>query len=184
MNRGEFWIRFSIKGMSNTCILQVEDEANDVFLLQRAFIQVGIANPVQVATDGQMAIDYLSGLGRFADRVRYPLPVLVLLDLKLPRRSGREVLEWIRSRPGLNKLVVIVFTTAQYVGDVSLAYELGANSFVIKPTDFSQYTEIARLLKGWWLRHNQFAPTTEVGWTLPAIAQPWPIDQQPRINPS
>src|SRR5579859_7009090 len=113
--------------MNNTCILQVEDEANDVFLLQRAFLQAGIVNPVQVATDGQMAIDYLSGLGRFADRGKYPLPGLVLLDLKLPRRSGREVLEWIRAQPGLHRAVVVVFTSAQYVGDVSLAYQLGAN---------------------------------------------------------
>src|SRR5579859_5728148 len=113
--------------MSNTCILQVEDEAHDVFLLQRAFLQAGIANPVHVATDGQMAIDYLAGLGKFADRQRYPLPGLVLLDLKLPRRSGREVLEWIRSQPRLSRMVVIVFTSGQYVGDVSLAYELGAN---------------------------------------------------------
>lgn len=150
--------------MNNACILQVEDEANEVFLLQRAFLQAGIANPVQVATDGQMAIDYLAGSGGFADRARFPMPGLVLLDLKLPRRSGREVLEWIRSQPELNKLVVIVFTSAQYVGDISLAYELGANSFVLKPVDFTQYVEVARLLKGWWLRHNLFPPTADLCW--------------------
>jgi CheY-like chemotaxis protein len=165
--------------MSNICILQVEDEANDVFLLQRAFIQVGIANPVQVATDGQMAIDYLSGLGPFADRLKHPIPGLVLLDLKLPRRSGREVLEWIRAQPGLTRLVVIVFTSGQYVGDVTLAYELGANSFIIKPTDFSQYVEVARLLKGWWLRFNQFPPTTELAWSLSAISRPQPDNARP-----
>jgi DNA-binding response OmpR family regulator len=158
--------------MNYTCILQVEDEANEVFLLQRAFAQAGIANPVQVASDGQMAIDYLSGSGRFADRVRFPMPGLMLLDLKLPRRSGREVLEWIRSQPGLNKLVVIVFTSAQYVGDVSLAYELGAKSFIIKPTDFSQYLDIARLLKGWWLQRNQFPPAAEIGLTIPSARLP------------
>jgi CheY-like chemotaxis protein len=168
--------------MSNTCILQVEDEAHDVFLLQRAFIQAGIANPVQVATDGQMAIDYLGGLGRFADRGKYPLPGLVLLDLKLPRRSGREVLEWIRSQPGLNRIVVIVFTSGQYVGDVSLAYELGASSFIIKPVNFSQYVEIARLLKGWWLRYNQFPAISDLAWRFPSIPHPWIAEQQPRID--
>jgi CheY-like chemotaxis protein len=168
--------------MSNTCILQVEDEAHDVFLLQRAFIQVGIANPVQVATDGQMAIDYLSGLAPFADRIKHPLPGLVLLDLKLPRRSGREVLEWIRSQPGLNGIVVIVFTSGQYVGDVSLAYELGANSFIIKPADLTQYVEIARLLKGWWLRYNQFPPISDLAWRLPTFPGPWVTEQQPRID--
>ena len=150
--------------MSHTCILQVEDEANDVFLLQRAFRQADIANPVKVATDGQMAIDYLSGSGRFADRHDYPLPGLVLLDLKLPRKSGREVLQWIRSQPGLRRIVVIVFTSGQYVGDVGLAYDLGANSFIVKPADFSQYLSIARLLKDWWLNHNLFGPVLEPNW--------------------
>ena len=162
--------------MKNGCILQVEDEANEVFLLQHAFRQAGIANPVQVATDGQMAIDYLGGKGRFRDRATYPLPGLILLDLKLPRRSGREVLEWIRSQPNLNRIIVIVFTSAQYVGDVDLAYDLGANSFVIKPSDFSQYIELARLLKGWWLQHNQFPQVSDFGFmataTIGQIAQP------------
>jgi DNA-binding response OmpR family regulator len=148
--------------MSSMCILQVEDEASEVFLLQQAFLHAAITNPVQVASDGQMAIDYLSGTGRFADRTKFPLPGLMLLDLKLPRRSGREVLEWKSSQLALNGIVVIVFTSARYVGDVSLAYELGANSFIIKPADFFQYLEIAQLLKGWWLRHNQFAPVAEL----------------------
>lgn len=170
--------------MNNTCILQVEDEANDVFLLQRAFVQAGITNPVQVATDGQMAIDYLGGRGRFSDRAKFPLPGLILLDLKLPRRSGREVLEWLHAQPTLSKTVIIVFTSAQYVGDVSLAYELGANSFIIKPFDFSEYVEIARLLKGWWLRHNQFAPQMELAWRIPNLPRAWANERQPRINPS
>lgn len=150
--------------MSHTCILQVEDEANDVFLLQRAFRQTGITNPVHVATDGQMAVDYLSGTAAFGDRREYPLPGLVLLDLKLPRKSGREVLQWIRAQPSFRRLVVIVFTSGQYVGDVGLAYDLGANAFVVKPSDFSQYLSIARLLKEWWLGYNLFAPVLEATW--------------------
>ena len=170
--------------MNSTCILQVEDEANDVFLLQRAFVQAGIVNPVHVATDGQMAIDYLAGRGRFVDRLKYPLPGLVLLDLKLPRRSGREVLEWIRTQPVLFRTIVIVFTSAQYVGDVSLAYELGANSFIIKPVDFGKYVEIARLLKGWWLDCNQFPPSAELAWSMANMPRVWVNEQQPRVNPS
>ena len=151
--------------MSISCILQVEDDANDVFLLQRALAQAGVRIPVQVASDGQMAIDYLAGTSPYDDRVKYPMPGLILLDLKLPRRSGREVLEWLRARPNLRRVVVIVFTTAQYVGDVGLAYDLGANSFLVKPADFSQYVDIARLLKDWWLTLNRYAPVNEA--TLP-----------------
>jgi DNA-binding response OmpR family regulator len=153
--------------MSKPCILQVEDDANDVFLLQRAFMQAGISNPVHVATDGQMAIDYLAGVHHFADRARHPLPALVLLDLKLPRKSGREVLQWVRGQPGLRRLIVIIFTSAPYVGDVGLAYDLGANSFLVKPTDFSQFLDVARVLKTWWLDYNHFAPLNEAVWPAP-----------------
>ena len=111
--------------MSNTCILQVEDDANDVFLLQRAFHEVAITNPVRVVTDGQMAVDYLAGAGRFANRNEFPLPGLVLLDLKLPHRSGREVLQWIRAQPSFRRVIVMVLTAGPYVGDVGLAYDLG-----------------------------------------------------------
>jgi CheY-like chemotaxis protein len=150
--------------MSDTCILQVEDDANDVLLLQHAFERTGITNPLRVATDGQMAIDYLAGNGPYGDRNRHPLPGLMLLDLKLPRRSGREVLQWIRERPAFQAIVVIVFTSSSYVGDVGLAYELGANSFIIKPADSFHYVELARLLKDYWLRRNQFAPLSQAGW--------------------
>jgi CheY-like chemotaxis protein len=153
--------------MSKPSILQVEDDAHDVFLLQRAFMQAGISNPVHVATDGQMAIDYLAGTDQFANRARYPLPSLVLLDLKLPRKSGREVLQWIRAQLGLRRLIVIVFTSAPYIGDVGLAYDLGANSFLVKPTDFSRYLDVARVLKAWWLDYNHFAPLNEAVWPAP-----------------
>jgi len=161
--------------MSQTCILQVEDEANDVFLLQCAFRQAGITNPVKVATDGQMAVDYLSGTGPFSNRREHPLPSLILLDLKLPRKSGREVLQWIRAQPGLRRVVVIVFTSGQHIGDVGLAYELGANSFIVKPADLSQYISIARLLKDWWLHNNLFAPALEPSWPLQfsGTDRPW-----------
>ncbi len=155
--------------MSKGCILQVEDEPNDVDLLQRAFTHLGVSNPVQVVTDGQMAIDYLAGNGRFADRLKFPLPSLVLLDLKLPHKSGREVLEWIRAHPAFRRLVVIVFTSGQYVGDIGLAYDLGANAFLIKPPDYERYLGIARLLKD-WLYFNQFAPLPEASWIPPLPA--------------
>ena len=152
--------------MSNTCILQVEDDANDVFLLQRAFREVAITNPVRVVTDGQMAIDYLAGQGKYANRTEFPLPGLMLLDLKLPHQSGREVLQWVRSQVVFRRVLIMVLTAGQYAGDIGLAYDLGANAFLLKPQDFSQYVGVARLLKD-WLRYNLFAPVLEAGWQPP-----------------
>ena len=95
--------------MSNT-ILLVEDEENDVFFLKHAFEEVGVLNPLRVAQDGQEALDYLSGRGEYADRERFPLPCLILLDLKLPRVMGFEVLQWIREQPALKTLIVVVLS--------------------------------------------------------------------------
>jgi CheY-like chemotaxis protein len=147
--------------MGDTCILQVEDDGNDVFLLQKVFKQAGIADGLRVATDGQMAMDYLSGAGPFADRQKYPIPVLVLLDLKMPKIDGLEVLKWIRRQPHLKKLVVVLFSSSSMPEDVERAYELGVNSYIRKPTDFQKNLELAQLIKGWWLGFNQFAPIDE-----------------------
>jgi CheY-like chemotaxis protein len=147
--------------MTNKCVLQVEDEEADIFLLRHVFKQAGIVGQLRVVTDGQMAIDYLAGTGVYANREEYPLPCLVLLDLKLPRKSGLEVLEWIRQQPGLRSLVVVPFSASSLSADVTRAYELGANSYIQKPSDLQRTLEIAQLLKGWWLGYNQFAPIQE-----------------------
>lgn len=144
--------------MSNTCILHVEDEESDILFLKLAFQQAGITLPVQVATDGQMAIDYLSGAGLFADRAKHPLPCLILLDLKLPRKTGFEVLEWLRAQPLLRRIVVIVCTSAEHEHDIATAYELGANSYIVKPMGIAERNETARHLKTWWLESNRFPP--------------------------
>src|SRR5512145_859685 len=98
-------------------ILYVEDEENDALLMQLALGQAGLRNPLRVATDGVQAIDYLSGKGRFADREEHPLPGLVLLDLKLPRMIGFEVLAWIRQQPGYAELPVVVYTSSNSPAD-------------------------------------------------------------------
>src|ERR1051325_9698343 len=115
-------------------ILQVEDDPNDVFLMRHAMKKVGVLNPVQVASDGQQAIDYLQGAGKFADREKYPFPCLVLLDLKLPYVMGLEVLKWIRQQTGPG-LPVILMTASGEDADIITAYRLGANAFVTKPSE-------------------------------------------------
>jgi len=144
--------------MTEKCILQVEDDDNDVFLLKRVFDQAGISSPLHVVRDGQLAIDYLSGAGGFADRQTHPLPCLVLLDLKLPKKNGLEVLEWVRHQPRLKSLVVVLFSSSALPQEVERAYELGVNSYIQKSSDSNQLREIAQLLKGWWLCYNHFAP--------------------------
>jgi CheY-like chemotaxis protein len=136
-------------------ILQVEDSDEDVFLLEYAFRRAGILNPVHVATDGQQAIDYLLGRGGFSDRERHPLPGLILLDLKLPMRTGLEVLAWVRQQPELKTLVVIVLSSSINDGDVRRAYELGANAFLVKPSDTNALADMCRALKHFWLTYNQ-----------------------------
>jgi CheY-like chemotaxis protein len=147
--------------MTNKGILLVEDDENDVFLLRNVFEQTGITNPFHVVSNGQMAIDYLDGNGHFADRDKYPLPCLVLTDLKLPKKSGLEVLQWIRHQPDLKKLVVIIFSSSDLHQDVELAYEFGANAYIQKVANTNQLREIVQSFKRWWLGHNLFAPIAE-----------------------
>jgi CheY-like chemotaxis protein len=136
-------------------ILQVEDREEDVFLLQRALQRAALMARVQVATDGQDAIDYLAGHGRYSDRQRFPLPYLVLLDLKLPLLMGLDVLAWIRAQPRLRALIVIVLSSSIHEADVQRAYDLGANAFLVKPSDINTLTDMCQALKHFWLTYNQ-----------------------------
>ena len=141
--------------MSNTTILHVEDRPDDVFLLKYAFKTAEIKNPVQVAEDGQLAIDYLAGKGPFADREKYPLPLVTLLDLQLPQKMGLEVLEWIRQQPALKTTIVIILSSSVYEGDLRRAYELGANAFLVKPSSTQTLADMCSALKHFWLVHNR-----------------------------
>jgi CheY-like chemotaxis protein len=149
--------------MTNFCsILHVEDRPEDVYLLQYGFSQAGITNPVQVAADGQEAIDYLAGNGKYADRNQFPLPGFVLLDLKLPIKMGMEVLEWIRQQPALKSLIVIILSSSIFESDIKRAYELGANAFLVKPADLGGTVEMCRALKHFWIEHNR-TPSSDIG---------------------
>jgi two-component system response regulator len=134
-------------------ILQVEDDPNDVFFLRKAMKKMGVMNPVQVATDGQQAIDYLQGAGQFADRARFPNPSLVLLDLKLPYVMGLDVLRWIRAERG-TALAVLMLSASAQEADIETAYRLGANAFLCKPSEASKFEEMVKAIKDFWLTHN------------------------------
>jgi len=131
-------------------ILLVEDRDDDVLILRRSFQQAGIANPMQIVKDGEEAVAYLSGTGKYAERKEFPLPDLVLLDLKLPRLDGFEVLRWVRTQPALSGLRVVVLSSSENIRDVNLAYALGANSFLVKPTDLKEYVELSNFLNDYW----------------------------------
>ena len=136
-------------------LLLAEDDPNDVMLFRRAMEKSKMANPLQIAKDGEVAIAYLSGEGIYADRNLYPLPAIMLLDLKLPRKSGLEVLEWLRDQPGINRLPVVVMTSSKESTDVSRAYDLGANSYLVKPVSFDTLLEMVKVLGLYWFILNE-----------------------------
>lgn len=115
--------------------------------------KAGIPNPIQVARDGQQAIDYLSGAGKFADRAEFPLPCLLLLDLKLPYVMGLDVLKWVRQQPG-PILPVVVLTASAEDADIVAAYRLGANAFLTKPSESRNLENMVRAIQDFWLTYN------------------------------
>jgi len=131
-------------------ILLAEDEQNDVFLIKRAFQKAQLVNPIRVVSDGQEAIQYLRGDGDYADRERFPLPTLVLLDLKMPRMGGFDVISWVRQQPGLKRLPLVVLTSSRDGPDINRAYELGANTYLVKPVEFDGLVEMMKNLSLYW----------------------------------
>lgn len=128
-------------------VLYAEDEENDVFLLERAFARAGVEHPLQVVTDGAVALRYLAGTGEFSDRERFPLPCLALLDLNLPRKSGLEILQWIRANPDLRALPVILLSSSNQTRDIQSAYALGANGYLVKPSSAEKLVELVSALR-------------------------------------
>lgn len=141
---------------TNRTLLLVEDNEDDVFLMRRALKGAKVANPLFVAEDGQQAVDYLGGAGKYSDRTQYPLPAVVFLDLKLPLLSGHEVLSWIRRQTELDSVVVIVLTSSSEARDLNRCYSLGANSYLVKPPTPEQLEELAKAFKWYWLEYNHF----------------------------
>ena len=144
-----------ITNSSLKTILLVEDDANDVMLFRRAYHKCKLTNPLQVVGDGEAAQDYLAGSGKYADREAYPLPAMVLLDFKLPRKSGLEVLAWMRSQTGLKRLPVVALTSSRERADVNRAYDLCINSYLVKPVAFDNLLQLVKSLGLYWMILNE-----------------------------
>jgi len=132
-------------------VLLVEDDLNDIFLVKRAFKIAQIPTPLQVVTDGQEAISYLRGDGKYADRKTYPLPHLIVMDIKMPRKTGFEVLEWVKgnSKP-LRRIPVVIVSSSDNPSDINRAYELGANAYMVKPVNFRAVEHLFSSITHYW----------------------------------
>ena len=143
-------------------ILLVEDNPVDVLLMQRAFRNEAFANTsLQIVRDGDAAVFYLNGDGEYSDRDRYPLPAIILLDLKLPRRSGHEVLVWLKQQPELKRLPVVMLTSSRQTLDVKRAYDLGVNSYLVKPVGFASLLEMMQSFNDYWLNYTELPEPRE-----------------------
>jgi len=129
--------------------LLADDSKNDTSLMQRAFREAGIANSLYVVPDGEEVVDYLSGVGAYANRVEHPMPNVVLLDRNLPRKDGFGVLGWIRTQSALRSMVVIILTTSNRSADADMAHDLGANYYLTKPGRFEELVSLTRCLDDW-----------------------------------
>jgi len=136
---------------SPATILLAEDNENDALLMRHAFKKAGISNPLVRVRDGEEAIDYLAGNGVFADRSAYPFPALLLLDLKMPRRDGFEVLEWIKAAPCFRRLPVTVLTSSDQQLDIERAHAIGATSYLQKPNEFYDLVALLKTLQINWM---------------------------------
>jgi len=137
-------------------ILLVEDDPADARLIQRAFTKAGLTASVIRLSNGDDAVAYLDGQNPYENRVAHPLPTLLILDIKLPRRTGLEVLKWLRGRPdGLSRLPTIMLTSSKHAADVNRAYDYGANSYLAKPETSEGLVAIAAAITQYWLKLNE-----------------------------
>jgi len=141
----------SMTSLMQPFILYAEDDPNDVFWLDCAFKNAGIAHPIKVVFDGQRVLEYLSGTEPFANRDLHPLPCLILLDIHLPKMNGFEVLEWIRQQPRLKHLPVVMFSNSSEPTDLEMARQLAANDYLVKPMDPSGFDPMVKTLRDRWL---------------------------------
>lgn len=137
-------------------ILMVDDSANDLILMRTAFNKAGCKFALQEVHDGEEAIAYLQGAGPYCDRIKYPLPAIMLLDLNMPKMSGFDVLAWVRAQPVLKRLAIVILTASMRNEDVERAFDLGATSFLVKPSELETLAAMMRCLCD-WVQINHFA---------------------------
>jgi CheY-like chemotaxis protein len=140
--------------LDNATVLLAEDDPDDVLLTEIAFENARLANPLQVVRDGEEAISYLKGEGQFADRRKHPLPILLLLDLKMPKVNGFQVLQWLRRRSDFRTLPVAIMTSSDHDPHVARAYELGADSYLTKPPNAETLLALVQRLHAYWMIVN------------------------------
>ena len=150
-----------IAEMANTrpLLLIVEDSEDDIFFIERIFKQLGARCDLRFARDGREAVDYLAAQGKFADREKYPVPTIILMDLKMPRMNGFEVLEWMQAQPEIKLIPTIVVTSSTLQEDVTRAYRLGANAVMNKPVDKDS---LLQMLKSFHIYWTDFVEMPEV----------------------
>jgi CheY-like chemotaxis protein len=156
--------------MPNNVILLAEDQEDDVFLVQHALLEAGLPNPLLVVHDGIQALQYLAGQGQYGDREKFPLPMLVLLDLDMPLMDGFAVLTSLRREPRFRQLPVVVLTGSSLSPDVSRAYRLGANSFLVKPAGVEQLRAALTEMVHFWSAHQPVL--AQAGTVLPLPQAP------------
>lgn len=138
----------------NATIMLVEDDPNDILLTRRAFEKGGLANPLVVMDRAEEAWAYLTGQGPYGDRTKHPFPVLAMVDIKMPGMNGLELVERIRTTPVLKRLPIIMLTSSSEEMDVTRAYDLGVNSYLVKPVRFEEFVEIVKKVHLYWLVIN------------------------------
>jgi len=140
--------------MKKPVLLVAEDNELDALLLERLIARCGGAFKMVRVEHGDAAIDYLTGTGVSQDRTRHPLPAVLLLDLKMPRKDGFAVLRWRQENRAFARLPIVVFSSSNLAEDIARAYALGANSYVIKPSDPERLEQMVRVLHEWWILFN------------------------------
>jgi CheY-like chemotaxis protein len=136
----------------NLTILIAEDSEDDALLLKRAFRKIGLKNPFHILTDGAEVLKYLKGEGQYEDRQQYPFPSVLFTDVKMPRVSGFDILQWLREHPECRVIPTIVFSSSDETNDVTKAYELGANAYFVKPSSLGELEEMLRYAYEFWAR--------------------------------